>query len=276
MTRVPFTKLEGLGNDFVVLETPRLLRPEVAARLCDRRRGIGADGILTLLPPRNAEATARFHVYNADGSVAEMCGNGLRCVARYTGGSGAIFDTDAGPRRTTLLADGRVEADLAAATLLHPKVEVTLGDLRWSGLGISMGNPHLVLGPFEAGADLLALAQTHGPGLERHPAFPERCNVGFLAPGVGGLWELVVFERGSGITLACGTGAGAAAVALGRWSLANSPVSLRLPGGILEVLVEGDPRLPVVPGAVLATVRQRGPAVPVYTGEVELGDDAWA
>lgn len=271
-----FTKLEGLGNDFIVLDGgSRLLTPEAAARLCDRRRGIGADGVLTLLPARHPEATRRFHVYNADGSVAEMCGNGLRCVAREVGEAAAVFDTDAGLRRTRLLDDGRIEADLAEATLLGDHLPVQLGERRWTGTGISMGNPHLVLDPFEPGTDLLAMARAHGPELERHPHFPKRCNVGFLAPGDGGVFRLVVFERGSGITLACGTGAGAAAVALARAGRARSPVTLELPGGPLEVMVEGDPTAQGPVGVGLGQVRQRGPAVAVFEGALELGDDQW-
>lgn len=273
---MPFTKLEGLGNDFVVLDTgARLLRPSAAAQLCDRRRGIGADGVLTLLPARHPNATRRFHVYNADGSVAEMCGNGLRCVAQHLGAAEAVFDTDAGLRRTRRLDDGRIEADLAQATLLNERLLVHLGDRRWQGTGISMGNPHLVLDPFEEGADLLALAQAHGPELERHPNFPKRCNVGFLAPAEGGVYRLVVFERGSGITLACGTGAGAAAVALLRAGKVRSPITLELPGGRLEVMVEGDPTATGPEGTVLGQVRQRGPAVAVFSGALEISDEQW-
>ncbi len=273
---MPFTKLEGLGNDFIVLDGgSRLLTPIAAARLCDRRRGVGADGVLTLLPSRHPEAARRFHVYNADGSVAEMCGNGLRCVARFVGSGELVFDTDAGPRRTRLLADGRIEADLAEATLLAEGLSVQLGDRGWMGTGISMGNPHLVLDPFAEGADLLALAQAHGPALERHPHFPNRCNVGFLAPTAEGVYRLVVFERGSGITLACGTGAGAAAVALVRSGRAVSPVTLELPGGRLEVMVEGDPTAKGPVGTGLGQVRQRGPAVTVFSGAVEIGDEEW-
>jgi diaminopimelate epimerase len=274
--RVPFTKLEGLGNDFIVLDGgSRLLTPMAAAHLCDRRRGIGADGVLTLLPARHPEATRRFHVYNADGSVAEMCGNGLRCVARFVGGGQVVFDTDAGLRRTRLMDDGRIEADLAEATLLGERISVKLGERSWAGTGISMGNPHLVLDPFEEGADLLAMAQVYGPLLERHAHFPNRCNVGFLAPAADGVFRLVVFERGSGITLACGTGAGAAAVALVRAGRAQSPITLELPGGRLEVMVEGDPTAQVPVGVGLGQVRQRGPAVTVFAGVVELGDDQW-
>ncbi len=266
--RVPFTKMEGLGNDFIVMRQ-RLLGPKAAARLCDRRRGIGADGVLTLLPPQN-EGDARMHVYNADGSVAEMCGNGLRCVISALGLRHARVETDAGLREGW--QDQQITVTLGEAKLIDSEIEVKLGTQTVFGTAISMGNPHLVLPAFDADTDLVAMAERYGFALERHPRFPGRVNVGFPKQQGEDL-ALVVFERGSGITQACGTGAGAAAVAMIRrgW---RSPVRVLLPGGLLTVEVTGDVHARA-PGAALGQVRITGPARPVFDGTVEIADDEW-
>lgn len=274
--RLPFAKYQGLGNDFIVVEGT-FITPAAAARLCHRRRGIGADGVLTVLPPRHPEAAARMHVYNADGSVAEMCGNGLRCVVRHLlaarGGDRVAVDTDAG-----VLEGWRDGEDIA----------ITLGEARLIsdaipgcgprglGLGISMGNPHLVLPP--AAHAPRPDAEAHGPGLERHPDFPQRVNVGFpelLGPHH---LRLVVFERGSGITDACGTGAGAAVTALTRAGHLEpgAEITVELPGGPLRVRLTGDPRAEAAPGAALARVIIAGEAVRVYEGAVDLAVDELA
>ncbi len=261
MPGLPFAKYQGLGNDFVILDgrTSGLPTPALARRLCDRRRGIGADGVLTLLPPAHAGAEVRMHIYNADGSVAEMCGNGLRCVVRHLARDARIaVDTQAG--RLHGQVEGRsVRVELGVARLLDPSVPVEVDGAPSSATSVSMGNPHLVLAAFAPEVDLLALARTHGPRLERHPRFPQRVNVELLKPRPDGGLDLVVFERGAGITEACGTGAGAAVFAsLLRGTVSGSPVTVHLPGGALDVFVDG-PRIEI-----------RGPAEHVFDGTVEV------
>jgi diaminopimelate epimerase len=237
-----FSKYQGLGNDFIVVDarkTRMWVSAACAARLCDRRRGIGGDGVITVLPSREPAAELRMHIYNADGSEAEMCGNGLRCVVQAVLGSSRaqhlVVDTDAGIREGWLEGD-RVRVTLGTARLLFDRVDAN----DRVGAGISMGNPHLVLRPV-ASKSLIEDARRLGPELERHPQFPNRVNVGFMEPIAREAIRLVVFERGAGITQACGTGAGAAVVAAMRWGLVNEGrVKVELPGGPLEVAVEGD------------------------------------
>jgi diaminopimelate epimerase len=257
-----FWKYQGLGNDFVVVETAELMSPQRAVRLCDRRRGVGADGVLSILPAR-AGGAAFMHIYNSDGSVAAMCGNGIRCVARHLasrrGAEGDLaIETEAGTKRCRVhRRGGAVEA-----------VAVEMGPARWLGeerfdVGgerlvaqrVSMGNPHAVL----FGAATPERAAALGPSIER--AVPGGVNVGFAAPREGGL-DLVVWERGAGLTDACGTGACAAAVAAvktGR-APAGSPLEVRLPGGALTIVVGED----------LARVEMTGPAELAFEGATEL------
>lgn len=257
-----FWKYHGAGNDFVVVEGPPLPTAEEALRLCDRRRGIGADGVLTVLPPR-AGGAAFMHVHNSDGSVAEMCGNGIRCVARHLAERGGLegdllVETQSGTRRCTVHRDaqGRVEAvtvDMGAARLEGEQV-FQLGEERLEALRVSMGNPHVVIfdGPSRGQAERV------GPAIER--LVPGGVNVGFARAHPGGL-DLLVWERGAGLTEACGTGACAAAVAAVRSGRVpgGGPVAVRLPGGVLEVTVGAD-----------LSVRMKGPAERVFEGETSL------
>lgn len=264
--RLRFSKYEGLGNDFVVVnaEQGSSLTPSDAERLCDRRRGIGADGVLLLLPPKDASAVARMRVLNADGSTPEMCGNGLRCVAlhlaRERGAKTleAIVETDAGPRGCSVsVREIEGEAD----------VLVDMGEVRALGsttLEIdgqtfelhlaTAGNPHAIWfcdSPLES-------AQRFGLSIATHPTFPEGTNVGFahLLSGAGPHVDFVVWERGVGLTLACGTGACAVGVvARARGLVPPGPITVRLPGGMLEI--DPDPK---------GRTRMRGPARLVYEG----------
>jgi diaminopimelate epimerase len=258
-----FAKYHGLGNDFVVVDGP-LMSADRARRICDRRRGIGADGVLTILPPRTPGALARMHIYNSDGSVPEMCGNGIRCVARHLadtrGAAGEIvIDTDAGPRRCVVhrAAAGAVEAisvEMGPARVEGEEDFQVAGE-RLHAVRVNMGNPHAVL--FDVPTRERAGAV--GPAIEA--AVPGGANVGFARPGARGI-DLVVWERGAGLTDACGTGACAAAVAaLRRGEVpAGAPVEVRLPGGALEITVSAD----------LARVTMRGPAERVFAGEADL------
>ncbi|MEL7369238.1 MAG: diaminopimelate epimerase [Myxococcota bacterium] len=270
MSHIAFAKYEGLGNDFIIIDGAKAwLTPEGARRVCDRRRGIGADGVLTLLPSRHPEAEVRMHVLNADGSVAEMCGNGLRCVVQHhlnqQRAERTVVDTDAG-----LLAGARVQdavrIDMGAATLVEPSVPVSVDGTTVEATVVSMGNPHLVLRPFEKDADLMSLAQTYGPALERDPRFPDRINVGF-ASVVADRVKLVVFERGSGITQACGTGASAAVAALFRGEFIDAPrAQVELPGGRLTIELADAP----ASGGRLGAVVMTGPARHVFDGTIEV------
>jgi diaminopimelate epimerase len=266
MRRVPlrFAKYHGLGNDFVLVDGPPLMSPERARRVCDRRRGVGADGVVTILPPRTAGAAATMHVYNPDGSVAEMCGNAVRCLARHLaerrGLEGPIrIDTGAGTKECTVHRgpDGAVESvsvEMGPARL-EGEQEFEVGAERLRAVRVSMGNPHAVL--FDEPTRERAGAV--GPAVER--AVAGGVNVGFARPGTRGI-DLVVWERGAGLTDACGTGACAATVAaVARGEVAaGAPVKVRLPGGPLHVTVWPD----------LSRVVMRGPAERVFEGEADL------
>jgi diaminopimelate epimerase len=275
-----FVKYQGLGNDFVILDRRGgggPVEPERGRALCDRRRGIGADGVLTLLA--SDAAPARMHVTNADGSVAQMCGNGLRCAVKYLadegGLSGDVLPVETGNGvlscRLHRGPDGRVAevtVDMGRPELEAERIPmkakgrfvakgVELEGKALTATAVSMGNPHLVIFSPE-----ISLARELGPALERHPLFPERTNVEFARLSGDGL-EVLVWERGCGITEACGTGACAslvAAVLEGRLP-AGEERPVRLPGGILRIRVLPD----------LSKVLMRGPAERVFRGEVSLG-----
>jgi len=258
-----FWKYEGLGNDFVVVEAERPLPAAAAVRLCDRRRGIGADGVLSVLPSRG-QGAAYMHITNSDGSIAAMCGNGVRCVARHLaerrGLEGDIeVETDAGPKRCDIHrgASGIVEAvtvEMGAARYLGEEFFQVDGE-RLLAHRVSMGNPHAVF----FGAASRQRATTYGPLVER--AVPGGVNAGFAAVRDGAI-DLVVWERGAGLTDACGTGACAAAAAAVKTRLlpSDAPVAVRLPGGTLEITI----------AAHLERVRMRGPAERVFEGRTDL------
>jgi diaminopimelate epimerase len=255
-----FVKAHGLGNDFVIVDARAdgaLMSADEAIRWCDRHRGVGADGVLTLLPPRLPGAVMRMHIYNADGSVPEMCGNGLRCavVAADLGPGRFVVDTDAGPRAVERTGPAEARVSVGRPALLAERLEVAIDGRAWVGAWISMGNPHFVLEPCALG-ETRALAARHGPALERAPAFPARTNVEFFAPRADGGLELTVFERGAGLTEACGTGAGATAVHAWARGLVpdGAPVTVWLPGGPLEV-ARGDDGEVTIRGEAILTFR---------------------
>ena len=256
-----FWKYHGLGNDFVVVEGGAPMAPGRAVAICDRHRGIGADGVLGVLPARDGGA-ARMHIFNPDGSVAAMCGNGIRCVARHLAETRAldgeiVIETDSGPRTCTVHR-GPAGVDSVTVEMGRARIEGTqefvVGVERVRTLRVSMGNPHAVIldGPDAARAGVL------GPAIEA--LVPGGVNVGF-GLAAGSSVDLVVWERGAGLTEACGTGACAAAVAAlheGRLD-GSGPVTVRLPGGALEITVGPD-----------LAVRMKGPAEKVFEGETEL------
>ncbi len=266
MPPLRFAKYHGLGNDFVLLDHRTeggLVGAELAKRLCDRHRGIGADGVLSLLPSRTAEASLRLHIWNSDGSEAEMCGNGLRCVVRYVlardGGEVLRVDTDAGLRTGQFEVDGRVRVTLGVP-VLGPELRFETEDRSLIGRVIHIGNPHFVLAPFEQGG-LRDLAMRLGPWIQAQAAFPAGTNVEFFRSEADAL-ELWVYERGAGLTEACGTGAAATVVALdAAHGLGGSNRrKVRLPGGLLDVELERDERGGITQVAII------GEAVRVFEG----------
>jgi diaminopimelate epimerase len=265
MRRVPlrFWKYHGLGNDFVLVDGP-LMDPARARSICDRHRGVGADGVVTILPPRSPGAAAEMHIYNPDGSVAEMCGNAVRCLARHLaetrGLAGRIrIDTGAGTKECTVHggAGGAVEVSVEMGPArLEGEQDFAVGGEALHAVRVSMGNPHAVI--FDA-APTRERAGRLGPPIER--AVPGGVNVGFARPGPGGI-DLVVWERGAGLTDACGTGACAATVAAVRRGdvRPGQATEVRLPGGVLTITVSAD----------LSQVTMRGPAERVFAGEADL------
>ncbi len=260
-----FDKYEGLGNDFVVVDAdrPDAVSVERARELCDRRLGVGADGVLLVLPPKTSGSESRMVVINADGSVPEMCGNGLRCVALHVArkrglGEGTItFDTDAGPKICAIDdRDGRglVTVDMGVVRSTGD-VDLDLdGDVWPLSLG-DAGNPHAIT----TRSATMDQIRSVGPRIEKHPRFPAGTNVEFTVVRSPTEIDLVVWERGVGITQACGTGACATvAVAVAKgWSPADTEVTVRLPGGPLHIRM--DPRGHAI---------MRGPARHVFSGRV--------
>jgi diaminopimelate epimerase len=263
---VRFEKYEGLGNDFVVVDEASWLAAGWSpAAVCDRHFGAGADGVLVIGPPRTPGSAGSMTVWNADGSRPEMCGNGLRCVAlhlaiaRGVGGGGSfLVDTDSGPRgcEVTRAGAGRGEVRVAmgAAQIGEPAV-IEAGE-RFFELGqVSMGNPHAVTFAEVTDEEFLRV----GPQLSGHAAFAAGANVEFVREGAEGVLEVKVWERGSGPTLACGTGACAVAALACEKKLRRhgDAVRVRLPGGELTIWVAGD-----------RSVIMQGPARRVFAGEL--------
>jgi diaminopimelate epimerase len=269
---VAFLKVEGLGNDFILLDRmsvePEQLAAEVevartlAPALCDRRTGVGADGIL-LVGPGRGDAVASMTVVNFDGSRPEMCGNGLRCVAAFVaerlGMRGLVIDTDAGPKHADVQTiDGEIEVriDMGPGRVLGNQ-QPAAGEGR-SFLGVSMGNPHAI-NFVAADEQPEALARRLGPGIEQDQCYaPDKTNVEF-ARMRGEAIELWVWERGVGITQACGTGACATVVAAVHMGLtpSNTPIRVQLPGGRLMITVPSDAREGVI---------MTGPCRQVFSG----------
>jgi diaminopimelate epimerase len=269
--------MQGLGNDFVVLDGVRQrldVSPALAARLADRRFGIGCDQVLLVEPPKLPGTDFHYRIFNADGSEVEQCGNGARCFARFVRDEGLTNKADipvgtaAGPIRLCVHAHGQVTVDMGVPRLVPAEIpfqaeaEAPTYPLEVDGetLGIaalSMGNPHAVLHVDDVDAAPVA---NLGPRIEGHPRFPNRVNVGFLEVKDRSRARLRVWERGAGETLACGTGACAALVAGRRWGLLDAEVAMTLPGGTLVIHWPG-------PGQ---PVSMTGPATRVFDGDIDL------
>ncbi|MCL2723459.1 MAG: diaminopimelate epimerase [Polyangiaceae bacterium] len=265
MTDLVFEKYEGLGNDFVLIEADRedAISSSLARTICDRRFGVGGDGVLVVLPPVSPKAAARMRVINADGSIPEMCGNGLRCVALHVFRAGEmqgegelVFDTDAGTRLCVVddrNRRGLVTVDMGVVRATDD-VTIDLDGDRWELSLADAGNPHAITTRLAA-REIIDIV---GPRLATHPLFPNGTNVEFASFRKGAV-DLVVWERGCGVTHACGTGACATvAVGVKKGLLArNEEVIVTLPGGPLFITLRNDGH------AIM-----RGPARHVFSGRL--------
>lgn len=270
---VPFLKMHGLGNDFVVIDArsaPFELSPRLVQAIADRRRGVGCDQLIVVEPPHDAAADAFMTIRNADGSEAEACGNGSRCVASLLMNKDrrtVRIETVAGLLDCAATRNGRITVDMGAArtdwrdipltqpcdTLHLPMAEGPLSD----PVGVGVGNPHAVF--FYPEAESLDLSLL-GPILERHPVFPHGANIEVCAVLAANRLRMRVWERGAGVTQACGSGACAAAVAAHRRGLTGRKVDVVLDGGVLNIVWRED-------GHVLMT----GPAVISFHGTLDPG-----
>ena len=288
MRKLPFVKMHGCGNDYIYVVADRLRPADPAAlamRLADRRFGIGGDGLIMLCP--SSAADVRMEMYNADGSRGEMCGNGIRCVARlyhetWPGRKNPIaVETDCGIKTITLKVDGRNVAatvdmgepvlDGRAIPVAHDG-RVVAYPLEVAGrveqiTAVSMGNPHCVV--FVADESIFALDDYEftrlGRQFETHPFFPRRVNTEFILAITRNRLRMRVWERGSGETLACGTGACAALVAAVLTGRADRAATVELRGGNLAIEWRAA-------GPAANHVFMTGEAVEVFRGELELGD----
>lgn len=288
--RIRFTKMQGAGNDFVVLDETRGALGLDAAQyrfLADRHFGVGADQILSVRPAPAEGVDFQYVIHNADGGEVEQCGNGARCFMRFVREHGLTdkeqvrVQTLSGVIEPKMGADGRVTVDMGAPIFEPQRVpfdtagldpqhdngwhtwHLTLGthadSAKVSVAVLSMGNPHAV--QIVPDVDTAPVAQ-QGPAIEHHPRFPQRVNAGFLQIVDRGHVRLRVFERGAGETLACGTGACAAVVAGIRLGRLDARVDVQTRGGLLTIEWAGDG----------APVLMTGPAVTVFEGDIEVPD----
>jgi diaminopimelate epimerase len=275
--QIEFTKMHGAGNDVIVFDAPRDGSLPTAAQwraLADRHKGIGFDQAMVIEPPRRAGTQAYYRIFNADGGEVEQCGNGVRCVAAFLLRRGDVangeilLDSPAGLIRARIHDPQLVSVDMGEPNF-DPKslpfdasAEAHVYPLSVAGTeveigAVSMGNPHAVL---TVSSVANAPVDRLGPAIERHPRFPKRVNVGFMEIIDKSRIRLRVYERGTGETLACGTGA-CAAVAVGRrHGRLDSTVAVELPGGELEITWNG-------PGE---HIWMKGPAAVSFTGLVEI------
>ncbi len=275
--KLKFSKMHGLGNDFVVLDGIRQqvsLTPEQLRYLADRHFGVGCDQILLVEKPTQPGVDFRYRIFNADGSEVEQCGNGARCFVRFVHEAGLTdkreirVETQKGLITPRLEADGHVTVDMGIPRFLPNEIpflhdedviihSLDVADETLDISVVSMGNPHAV--QVVASVECAPVG-AHGPLIENHPSFPQRVNAGFMQIVDRHAIKLRVYERGSGETMACGTGACAAAVTGIRRGLLDSPVRVTTRGGDLNI-VWGGPGRPVL---------MTGPAMTVFSGEIEL------
>lgn len=276
--KIKFSKMHGLGNDFVVIDGMRqyvAFTPEQIRALGDRHTGIGFDQLLLVEPPEAPGVDFRYRIFNADGSEVEQCGNGARCFVRFvhdqklTEKKAIVVETKRGIIHPRLEADGLVSVDMGLPRFAPMEIpfesdsdaaeqplQLPDGSLLMIG-AVSMGNPHVVTVVSDVETAPVAV---QGPQLENHVRFPQRVNAGFMQIESRHTIRLRVYERGAGETLACGTGACAAVVSGVRRGLLDSPVRVQTRGGDLSIVWQGMGQ-PVI---------MTGPAVTVFTGEIDV------
>ncbi|MFA5941057.1 MAG: diaminopimelate epimerase [Sinimarinibacterium sp.] len=275
--KLQFTKMHGAGNDFVVIDatrTPFRPTPQLLRQLTDRRFGVGCDQVLVIEPPTTPDVDFDYRIFNADGSESGQCGNGSRALARYVREAGLSAKDRIRVRTSTAVMElSRVDGGLFRVDMGLPRLEptdipfaaaaraaryaLTLGNGDAVEIGaVNMGNPHAVL--MVDSVDSAPVEQI-GRLLQAHPAFPQSVNVGFLQVLSPARARLRVYERGAGETLACGSGACAAAVVGRLWGALGAAVEMELRGGTLRIEWQGEGQ------PVLMT----GPAETVFTGEIE-------
>jgi diaminopimelate epimerase len=279
---IEFSKYQGLGNDFILIDNRRntkpIITPEQAIAICDRHFGIGADGVIFALPGK-ADTDYTMRIYNSDGSEPEMCGNGIRCLAKFIAdleGNTEVnksykIDTLAGLIVPKLEENGDVTVDMGEPELTASKIPTTLtgvegkvigqqlevADRSWLVTTVSMGNPHCIT--FVEDSDAIALEQV-GPLFEHHAVFPQRTNTEFIEVIKPDYIKMRVWERGAGITLACGTGACASVVAGVLNNKCDRFCTVELPGGCLQINWS----------AADNRVYMTGPATKVFQGQYPL------
>lgn len=281
--RLTFTKMHGCGNDYIYVNTYiyKVSDPEELSRQLSRPHfGVGSDGLILIGPPsEGVEADLRMRIFNADGSEALMCGNGVRCVGKYAYERGLTdltqlrVQTESGIKVLTLHTDSQARVEsvsvdmgkpaLADAALYNPLEGATLrADGRdFTGTFVSMGNPHFVTFLDEGDDPETFDVVRYGQVLERHAAFPQRCNIEFVSQQADGSLRVRVWERGSGVTMACGTGACACAVAYHATGRATGDdTEVHMDGGTLHI------RLQASDGHVILT----GPATFVFDGQIDI------
>jgi len=279
--KIEFTKYHGLGNDFILIDNRSsaepILTPEQAVTLCDRHFGIGADGVIFALPGQaNVDYTMR--IFNSDGSEPEMCGNGIRCLAQFLADLDSVtsphlyrIHTLAGTINPKLESAGLVTVDMGEPRLLAAEIPTTLGspdqkvvqyplevaNTTWSVTCVSMGNPHCIT--FVEDVSSIPL-EAIGPQFETHSVFPKKINAEFIQVVRPDYLKMRVWERGAGITLACGTGACASLVAAVLTHKSDRLATVELPGGCLTIHWSLEDN----------HVYMTGPAAKVFTGQVSL------
>ena len=277
MNRLLFTKMEGAGNDFVVVDAMHKafeLSASTIRELADRHTGIGFDQLLVIEPPRTQDTDFYYRIFNADGGEVSQCGNGARCFVRYvhdkalSNKQSIRVETASGVIEPRLEADGEITVDMAKPLfepveipMLVParasSYTITVNEAQIEIGALSMGNPHAV----QVVTDIEAAPViSQGPKIENHDLFPERANAGYMQITDRHNIRLRVWERGVGETLACGTGACAAVVTGIMWELIDSPVRVHTRGGELQIAWQGEE------GNVLMT----GPARVVFEGEIDI------
>lgn len=268
MTKLQLAKLHATGNDFLVRvalepDAPEL-SPETVRFLCDRHRGIGADGCITI-GPGAGDADCTMTLRNADGTPAEMSGNGIRCLAWVAARHGLgrehrlEVDTAAGPRAVTLVRAGNgdviaADVDMGKVVIERTNVTITVHGVDYTGDIANIGNPHFVT--FVDDPETVRVV-SHGAIIERNDAFPNGTNVEFVRVDARGLLTMRVWERGAGETLSCGTGACAASFVAHERGLVDTQVQMHVPGGVLDITIAD-------------TVRLGGPVVHVFDVDIEI------